>query len=211
MDFIKDTYGFLRAAERKARLFFHFSELRGCTAADLVPGQEVTFTTYTDVARSGKVIGGDVRRMPEGTISYIQRSAERFHGVLEHLPLPASSAPTPPSPAAGAGEAPTALPPPPGVGRISFVGAGMDRRSIEFKEADILSAPSDPDASAPAAGAGPAPAAPVLAVGGEVEFSLAVDRLTGALSALRVAAVRPEVKCGNFVMESAWPFLHGPG
>lgn len=84
----KDGYGFIRCAERDARMFFHFSEL---LEPDTLPrpGDEVEMTVVPDPAApagSSRLIAIRIGHLQKGTVSFETVRPDKCEGVVEKEP-----------------------------------------------------------------------------------------------------------------------------
>ena len=76
---MRDSFGFIKCAERPASLFFHFSDLD----RDHQPrrGDEVRFTVVTDLD-SSKTNAARIELLPKGTVSFEVVEKENVKGVI---------------------------------------------------------------------------------------------------------------------------------
>ena len=84
---VKDGYAFIRCAERKARIFFHFSEIIDADQTVHV-NSEVEFSTAEEPV-TARLLAVRVKKLPEGTIA-LETSDITFEGeiVKEFRPMP---------------------------------------------------------------------------------------------------------------------------
>ena len=84
---VKDGYAFIRCAERRARIFFHFSEIIDADQTVQV-NSEVEFSTAEEPV-TGRLLAIRIRKLPEGTI-VLETSDIAFEGeiVKEFRPQP---------------------------------------------------------------------------------------------------------------------------
>eukprot|EP00963_Diacronema_lutheri_P006951 scaffold622_cov335-Pavlova_lutheri.AAC.19 len=92
---IRETFGFIKCADRSGTMFFHISELLdsegehvNCgldeTLFDFVAvGAEVEFKVQENPARSGQNCAARVKPLPKGTVKMEEISTERFKGTVE--------------------------------------------------------------------------------------------------------------------------------
>ena len=76
---VKDGYAFIRCAERRARIFFHFSEIVDSDQTMQVTS-EVEFSTAEEPV-TGRLLAIRVRKLPEGTIA-LETSDIMFEGEI---------------------------------------------------------------------------------------------------------------------------------
>ena len=77
---LKDSYGFIKCAERDARLIIHYSTCR-TAERDLNINDGVQFVVTRD-ARSNKMIAADVLTLPPVSVQFEERIEIRFDGVI---------------------------------------------------------------------------------------------------------------------------------
>mmetsp|Transcript_7075 Transcript_7075/g.26024 ORF Transcript_7075/g.26024 Transcript_7075/m.26024 type:complete len:862 (-) Transcript_7075:135-2720(-) len=77
---LKPSYGFIKCAERDARLFFHYSTCR-TPEAELNVDDDVEFLVARD-PRSQKIVATDVLTLPPGTVQFHETLEGRFSGVV---------------------------------------------------------------------------------------------------------------------------------
>lgn len=87
---VKDGFGFIRCAERDARMFFHFSELldtegpEGPALEDPEPGEEVAFTVVADpAAPTSRLVAVRIARLPRGSVRFETIGTEKHSGTIE--------------------------------------------------------------------------------------------------------------------------------
>lgn len=83
---VKEGFGFIRCAEREARMFFHFSEIIDSTNKEVKAQEEVEFTVVQDPTSSDRRISIRIRYLPKGSVSFETVSEEKFTGVIEKEP-----------------------------------------------------------------------------------------------------------------------------
>ena len=66
---IKDGFGFIKCAERPAKMFFHFSEILDVKRSIAV-GDEVEFTVSTDPNQAGKQLAIRIKHVESGTVQF---------------------------------------------------------------------------------------------------------------------------------------------
>jgi len=86
---LQDSYGFIRCAQRDARIFFHFSGLKGCREDELRERGGVAFIVKPDPRRD-RLIAANVRILPPGReVKFVQDDdGQRAHGVVARNPSP---------------------------------------------------------------------------------------------------------------------------
>ncbi len=90
----KDGYGFIRCANREARLFFHFSELLDTGAGDgggeekttFRTNDELEFTVIPDPAQPSRMVAIRIRRLHRGAVKFETVLPERMTGHIEKEP-----------------------------------------------------------------------------------------------------------------------------
>jgi len=82
----KDGYGFIRCADRDARMFFHFSELLDVNSGDIRPNEEVQFTVVTDPTQLSRLVAVRIQRLARGTVHLESVRPDRLTGVIEKEP-----------------------------------------------------------------------------------------------------------------------------
>ena len=82
---VKDGFGFLRCAEREARMFFHFSEMLD-PSKEVKQGEEVAFTIIQDPTSPNRQIAIRIKYLPKGTVSFDITSDKKYVGVVEKEP-----------------------------------------------------------------------------------------------------------------------------
>lgn len=81
---LKDAFGFIYCADRQEELFFHFSEVQNCHAADLALDDELEFRVGND-RNSDKLRAFQVNRLERGSIVWEveDNPGVRYQGVVE--------------------------------------------------------------------------------------------------------------------------------
>ncbi|PIK55534.1 putative cold shock domain-containing protein E1 isoform X2 [Apostichopus japonicus] len=82
---VKEGFGFIKCADREARMFFHFSEL--LDEGDVHISDEVEFTVVQDPASVQRSIAIRVKKLPKGTVIFEIIGSETFVGEVEKIPL----------------------------------------------------------------------------------------------------------------------------
>lgn len=82
---LKEGFGFIRCAEREARMFFHFSEVMD-TERDLKVQEEVEFTVIQDPTSQSRQIAVRIKFVPKGTVSFETTLPEKYSGTIEKEP-----------------------------------------------------------------------------------------------------------------------------
>lgn len=101
---IRDTYGFIRCADREGRIFFHVSALVDISENMLRPGLEVSFCPSIEKSHRGnaakvsasaspapgstsqqqlRTVAMSVKAVPRGTVSFVKKLQEKVEGVVE--------------------------------------------------------------------------------------------------------------------------------
>eukprot|EP00039_Didymoeca_costata_P030551 m.30155 g.30155 ORF g.30155 m.30155 type:complete len:859 (+) comp8178_c0_seq2:297-2873(+) len=75
-----DGYGFIKCADRDARIFFHFSDVS--YQGDLRVNDHVEFTVETEESSSRKLCAVKIDLLPEGTVKFEILSQEKYTGVV---------------------------------------------------------------------------------------------------------------------------------
>lgn len=81
----KDGYGFIRCADRDARMFFHFSEMLE-PELDVRQGEEVEFTVIQDPASPSRQVAIRIVRLPKGSVTFESIRPEKCTGTIEKEP-----------------------------------------------------------------------------------------------------------------------------
>lgn len=82
---LKEGFGFIRCAEREARMFFHFSEVVD-TEPELRVHEEVQFTVVQDPTTPSRQIAIRIKFLPKGTVSFETVLPDRHIGTIEKEP-----------------------------------------------------------------------------------------------------------------------------
>ena len=82
---VKEGYGFIRCAERDARVFFHFSEMVTLTD-DVDVNTEVEFTIAQDQAQSNKQSAVRIKVLPPGTVQFEVVTQRNMIGTVTREP-----------------------------------------------------------------------------------------------------------------------------
>lgn len=79
---LKEGFGFIRCADREARMFFHFSELMEPDSEPKVQ-EEVEFTVIQDPTAANRQIAIRIRRLPRGSVKFESVLADKHLGTVE--------------------------------------------------------------------------------------------------------------------------------
>lgn len=79
---LKEGFGFIRCADREARMFFHFSELMEPDAEPKIQ-EEVEFTVIQDPTAASRQIAIRIRPLPRGSVKFESVLAEKHPGTVE--------------------------------------------------------------------------------------------------------------------------------
>ncbi|XP_013412003.1 cold shock domain-containing protein E1-like [Lingula anatina] len=82
---LKEGYGFIKCADRDARMFFHFSE-RLDPDSEINLQDETEFTVIQDPSSPSRHIAIRIKQLPKGTISFESVSKDKYIGVVEKEP-----------------------------------------------------------------------------------------------------------------------------
>ena len=82
---LKDGFGFIRCAERDARMFFHFSEVLDVKRTIAV-GDEVTFTVANDPNNMQKQLAIRIKHLEPGTVKFDLVIAKDVSGTVDQEP-----------------------------------------------------------------------------------------------------------------------------
>jgi len=82
---LKDGFGFIRCAERDARMFFHFSEVLDVKRTIAV-GDEVTFTVASDPNNQQKQLAIRIKHLEPGTVKFDLVIAKDVTGTVDQEP-----------------------------------------------------------------------------------------------------------------------------
>ncbi len=74
MQALKDGFGFIRCAERDARMFFHFSEVLDVRRT-LAVGDEVEFTVSADPSQPKRQLAIRIKHLEPGTVKVEQETS----------------------------------------------------------------------------------------------------------------------------------------
>lgn len=83
---VKEGFGFIRCAEREARMFFHFSEML-CTDHEPRLNDEVSFTIIQDPTDKNRQIAIRIKNLPKGSVSFDSVLPEKYVGTVEKEPV----------------------------------------------------------------------------------------------------------------------------
>ncbi|BDA49818.1 probable cold shock domain-containing protein E1 [Coccomyxa sp. Obi] len=77
-------FGFIRACDRAADVFFHFSQLSDVAPADLAPGDDVEFSVVREPLPDApkRIVAHRVTRAPKGSAVFEVVSEEQYSGVV---------------------------------------------------------------------------------------------------------------------------------
>ena len=81
----KDGFGFIRCAERDARMFFHFSEMLN-PDIEICQSDEVEFTVVQDPASPNRQIAVRIHTLPKGSVSFESVTPDKQVGTVEKEP-----------------------------------------------------------------------------------------------------------------------------
>jgi len=81
----KDGFGFIRCAERDARMFFHFSEMLD-PDQEVRQSEEVEFTVVQDPASPNRQVAIRINILPKGSVSFESVRPEKLSGTVEKEP-----------------------------------------------------------------------------------------------------------------------------
>lgn len=87
---VKDGYGFIRCADRDARMFFHFSEFLDAKR-EVKTGDEVQFTVIQDPTSPNRQVAIRIKYLPKGTVSFDLVGEKKLTGVVEKEPAKATA------------------------------------------------------------------------------------------------------------------------
>lgn len=79
---LKEGFGFIRCAERDARMFFHFSEMLD-PEGNIKLQEEVEFTVVQDPSSPGRTIAIRIKNLPKGTVSFETTLPDKYPGTIE--------------------------------------------------------------------------------------------------------------------------------
>lgn len=82
---LKDGFGFIRCADREARMFFHFSEMMETEREPKVQ-DDVEFTIIQDPTAPSRLIAIRIKYLPKGTVSFETVLTDRYTGTIEKEP-----------------------------------------------------------------------------------------------------------------------------
>lgn len=82
---VKEGFGFIKCADREARMFFHFSEL--LDEGDVHISDEVEFTVVQDPTSVQRSIAIRVKKLPKGSVIFEIVGTETLVGEVEKIPL----------------------------------------------------------------------------------------------------------------------------
>eukprot|EP00918_Siedleckia_nematoides_P008348 GHVU01018104.1.p1 GENE.GHVU01018104.1~~GHVU01018104.1.p1 ORF type:complete len:815 (+),score=93.18 GHVU01018104.1:360-2804(+) len=83
---LKEGFGFIKCADRDARMFFHFSEVLEVDR-EMKQYDEVEFTVIQDPSSPARQIGIRIVHLPKGTVSFDTVGTERYTGTVEKEPM----------------------------------------------------------------------------------------------------------------------------
>lgn len=89
---VKDGFGFIRCADREARMFFHFSEMM-TVKTEIQVNEEVEFTVVQDPSSPSRQIAIRIKYLPKGTISFETVLPTKLTGSVEKEPSVQKNAP----------------------------------------------------------------------------------------------------------------------
>ncbi|CAH1799965.1 unnamed protein product [Owenia fusiformis] len=82
---VKDGYGFIKCADRDARMFFHFSEMLNTKKPPAVQ-DEVEFTVVQDPTSANRQIALRMKLLPKGAVTFQTVGKDKFIGTVEKEP-----------------------------------------------------------------------------------------------------------------------------
>lgn len=82
---LKEGFGFIKCADREARMFFHFSEM--LSEGDVHISDEVEFTVIQDPASVQRSVAIRIKKLPKGSVIFEIVGQERFVGEIEKVPV----------------------------------------------------------------------------------------------------------------------------